>query len=51
MTKQVSDEFVKISKEHYNPVDKPILKEIQFSIEDYRFKIKVGNENTIIKKT
>jgi hypothetical protein len=50
MTKQVFNEFKNISKEHYNSVDKPLLEEIRFSIEDYRFKIKVGNENTAIKK-
>ncbi len=50
MTKQVFNEFTNISNEHYNSVDKPLLEEIQFSVEEYRFKIKVGDENTVIKK-
>ena len=50
MTKQVFNEFINILKEHYNSVDKPLLEKIQFSVKDHRFKIKVGNENTVIKK-
>uniref|UniRef100_U9U9M3 Uncharacterized protein n=1 Tax=Rhizophagus irregularis (strain DAOM 181602 / DAOM 197198 / MUCL 43194) TaxID=747089 RepID=U9U9M3_RHIID len=49
MTKQVLDDFTNISKNHYNPVDKPILEKVQFSVNNYKFKVNV-NENLITKE-
>ena len=50
MTKQIFDDFTNISKNYYNPIDQPLLEEVQFSAKDYKFKVKIGDENMEIKK-
>ena len=49
MTKQVLNDFTNISKNYYNPVDKPILEKVQFSVDNYKFKVNV-NENMVTKE-
>ena len=39
MTKQIFDDFTNISKNYYNPIDQPLLEEVQFSVKDYKFKV------------
>jgi hypothetical protein len=50
MTKQVFNDFTNISKQYYNPEDKPLLKEVQFSVNDFKFKIRIGDEDVAVKK-
>ena len=50
MTKQIFDDFTNISKNYYNPIDQPLLEEVQFSVKDYKFKVKIGDENIETKK-
>ncbi|RIA91376.1 hypothetical protein C1645_847575 [Glomus cerebriforme] len=50
MTKQILDNFTNISEHYYNPVDKPILEKVQFSVNNYyKFKVNV-NENLVTKE-
>ena len=49
MTKQVLNDFTNISKNYYNPVDKPILEKVQFSVDNYKIKVNV-NENMVTKE-
>jgi len=46
----VFDDFTNISKQYYNPIDQPILKELQFSVKNHEYKIKFGEDNKVIKK-
>ena len=48
MTKQIFDDFTNISKNYYNPIDQPLLEEVQFSVKDYKFKVKL--EMRILKQ-
>ncbi|GET04625.1 hypothetical protein GLOIN_2v1789397 [Rhizophagus clarus] len=50
VTKWTLNNFTNISKLYYSPKDQSILEEIQFSIKDYRFKVKIRDENTTVKK-
>ena len=50
MTKQIFEDFTNISKNYYNPIDQPLLEEVQFSVKDYKFKVKIGDENIETKK-
>lgn len=49
MTKQVLDDFTNISKQYYNSVDKPLLEKVQFSVDNFKFKVNV-NENMVTKE-
>ena len=50
MTKQIFYDFTNISKNYYNPIDQPLLEKVQFSVKDYKFKVKIENENIETKK-
>ena len=50
VAKKTLDSFNNISKQHYNSTDQPILELLQFSVENYKIKVNVEDEDMTIKK-
>ncbi|CAG8834737.1 37072_t:CDS:2, partial [Gigaspora margarita] len=50
VSKRLLDDFAIISKQYYNSIDKPILEELRFSVNNHRYKLEYGDEDLIVKK-
>ncbi|CAG8798864.1 40399_t:CDS:2 [Gigaspora margarita] len=48
--KRLLDDFAIITKQHYNSIDKPVLEDLKFSVNNHRYKLEYGDEDLIVKK-
>ncbi|CAG8731534.1 40209_t:CDS:2 [Gigaspora margarita] len=48
--KTMLNDFTNISKQYYNHMDDPILEELQFSVNNHKYKIEYDDESLITKK-